>query len=351
MYAFNEKIKSFAGYAPVQPDDTPIHLDANESFVALPHALRATLQDRLGEIDFCRYPDPSARALTGSFADHYGVRAELVTAGNGSDELIGLLFGSFLEKGDAFAVVEPDFSMYRFYGQLVQARPVVIQKEKDYTLNPQRVIERCEAEQVKLLIFSNPCNPTSIGVNRAAVREIVAQVSALVVVDEAYMDFWDQSLLEEVEKYDNMVILRTCSKAIGMAGIRLGFAVANEKLTRVLQTLKSPYNVNVVTQEIGALVLAAPEPLARAREEIRNAMAQLRAGLQTLLQDVPQCTLLPGVTNFAAIQMPEPEAFFDFLKARGILVRLTGGLIRVTCGTREENDQFLSAMDAYFHGG
>ena len=95
-----------------------------------------------------------------------------------------------------------------------------------------------------MVIFSNPCNPTSLGLNREQVRRLITSVDALVVVDEAYMDFWDQSILQEVHQYDNVIVLRTCSKAVGMAALRLGFAVANPTITRALRAVKSPYTVN-----------------------------------------------------------------------------------------------------------
>ena len=141
------------------------------------------------------------------------------------------------------------------YKRQIYENPVLqIPKGEDFRIDPQAVIDEVKRQDVKMLIFSNPCNPTSVGLAAEDVRKIVRGVDALVVLDEAYMDFWDQSLLSEVSDYDNLIILKTCSKAIGMAALRVGFAVANEVITKALKAVKSPYNVNSISQAIARCV-------------------------------------------------------------------------------------------------
>lgn len=145
--------------------------------------------------------------------------------------------------------------MYDFYGYVSECRGIEIKKDENFTIDIDKVIETCNNENVKLLIFSNPCNPTSVGLTREAVRKIIRGVSALVVLDEAYMDFWNESMLGEFENYDNLLILKTCSKAFGLAALRVGFAVGNEKLVRAIKAVKSPYNVNTCSQKMAEAVL------------------------------------------------------------------------------------------------
>ena len=159
-----------------------------------------------------------------------------------------------------------------------------VYKRQDLTIDVDEVIAKAQAENVKMIVFSNPCNPTSLGLPREEVRRLIRSVDALVVLDEAYMDFWDQSLLGEVEDYDNLIILRTCSKAIGAAALRLGFAVAAPRLTRVLRAVKSPYNVNSLSQAIGTLVLGEREWEAGARAQIVDS----RRALQSFLARVQE---------------------------------------------------------------
>ena len=242
MYELNEKIRDLTPYDPIT-GSYPIRLDANESFLSLPEELRARIGEAAAHAAFNRYPDPLASELTSAFADFYGISPDLVTVGDGSDELLSLLCNAFLMKGESMMVLPPDFSMYAFYASIAEARVVTCPKGADLTIDVDAVIKKAREENVRLILFSNPCNPASTGLSRENARRLIRSVSALVVLDEAYMDFWDQSLLQEVESYDNLIILRTCSKALGGAALRLGFAVAAPRLTRALRAVKSPYNI------------------------------------------------------------------------------------------------------------
>ncbi len=347
MYELNEKLKTLTPYAPAEAEGM-IRLDANESFLPLPEDALAEVREALGRLEFNRYPDPGARELCRAFGDYYGIPAENVVAGNGSDELITVLFSGFLQKGEAYATIEPDFSMYAFNGFVQEARHVALSKTADFRLDIDKLIETCNNENVKLLIFSNPCNPTSIVCPKEEVRRLVRGVNALVVLDEAYMDFSDQSLLPEFEEYDNLVILRTCSKAIGMAALRLGFAVAREELINAIRAVKSPYNVNTVSQLLGTAVLQGKSELEKARKTILRSREELIAELRRIEAGFPgRFHLLPGETNFAALTLPDGEALYRFLWEQGIAVRHTGGLLRVTCGKPEENKAFCTALERY----
>ena len=350
MYQLSDKAKQIKPYIPVTAQHK-IHLDANESFVPLAASTRERIAKEAAAMAINRYPDPTAEAACCAFAKLYGVKRELVVAGNGSDELISVIFSVFLQKGEAFATIEPDFSMYGFYGQLCEGQHVEIKKNKNLVIDIDNVIETCNNKSIKLLIFSNPCNPTSLGLCAEAVLQIIRAVDALVVLDEAYMDFWDQSLLPQIEDYDNLVILRTCSKALGAAGLRLGFAVANPTLAGILQAAKSPYNVSAVTQLMGAALLREPDEIQKALGTILASKMQLEKALCSLAQRSGRFQLVMGHTNFVTLLMAEPKAFYEALLSMGIVVRLTAGLIRVTCGTELENQTFLHSAENYFMGG
>ena len=351
VYELNEKIRDLVPYEPIA-GEYPIRLDANESFLPLPAELRARIAQTASEAAFNRYPDPLSRDVTAAFSAYYGISPDLVTAGNGSDELISILCTSFLMKGDAMMVILPDFSMYQFYASLAEGRVVTCGKRDDLTIDVDEVIAKAQAENVKMIVFSNPCNPTSLGLPREEVRRLIRSVGALVVLDEAYMDFWDQSLLGEVEQYDNLVILRTCSKAIGAAALRLGFAVASPRLTRVLRAVKSPYNVNSLSQAIGALVLGEREWEAEARERIIASRRALQASLETLAAEFPGAfSLYPSCTNFVFLKTERAKELFEGLLARGVAIRHMGGYLRVTAGSEAENAAFLEAFTALLKEG
>ena len=348
MYRLNEKIKDLKPYDPVE-GGYRIHLDANESFLPLPPSILEELEKEISQVRFNRYPDPAAKRLCEAFASYYGVPVENVVAGNGSDELITVLFTGFLQRGEAFATVEPDFSMYAFNGYLHEARHVAVPKRPDYTLDIDKLIETCQNEQVKLLVFSNPGNPTSIVCPKEEIRRLVKGVDALVVLDEAYMDFSDQSLLPEFQEYDNLLILRTCSKAFGMAGLRLGFAVGQKPLVDAVKAVKSPYNVNTLSQTLGALVLRHPQALREATDRILQSRRELVSGLEKLGREFPgRFQLLPSDANFATMKLDDGERLFQHMGNQGIAIRYTGGLVRITCGTAEENREVLKELSDYF---
>lgn len=344
MYELNEKLSGLSAYQPVDAAGK-VRLDANESFLPLPEALVRAGRAALEAFECNRYPDPAAGALCRAFAGYYGVDPAHVVAGNGSDELISVIFQGFLMKGQAFATIEPDFSMYAQAGLLAEGRQVRIGK-RDSRIDVDQVIEVCAREDVKLLIFSNPCNPTSLVLDRAAVRRLITSVKALVVLDEAYMDFSDQSLLGEEARYDNLIILRTCSKAMGMAALRLGFAVAGPRLAGALRAAKSPYNVNSLSQALGAAALENHQLLREALAAVLASKGELVAGLEGIAARRPgRFTLLSSATNFAALVLPEAREVQERLLARGIAVRYTGGLLRVSCGYPEENRAFLEKFE------
>lgn len=340
MYEINEKLRALSPYAPVDAGGC-VRLDANESFLGLPEEIINEAKSAIEGLDFNRYPDPAAGELCRAFAKYYNVKPENVVAANGSDELISVIFSGFLMRGEAFATLEPDFSMYAQGGHLAEARHVAIWK-RGWAVDVDQVIETCNSENVRLLIFSNPCNPTSLVLGRDKVRKLVRGVNGLVVLDEAYMDFSSQSLLGEEEDFDNLIILRTCSKAMGMAALRLGFAIARPELVNAIKAAKSPYNVNSLSQALGAAVLGRPDLLREALGQIMISRKELLNGLAEIGGRYPgRFILLPGETNFAALEMDGGREVQQKLLERGVAVRYTGGLLRVTCGAPEENRAFF----------
>lgn len=350
MYELNEKIRDLEPYASIE-GQYKIRLDANESFLRLPESIMASaLHASLG-VELNRYPDPAAKGLCAAFAKAYDVPVQNVVAGNGSDELISVIFQSFLQKGDTYATIVPDFSMYNFYGYIAECRGISISKAKDLTVDVDKVIETCNNEGVKLLIFSNPCNPTSLGLTRGDVEKLVASVSALVVLDEAYMDFWDESMLGKFEAFDNLLILKTCSKAFGLAALRVGFAVGQERLVRAIQAVKSPYNVNTLSQRMAEVVLQNRGECGAATRRLLLSRDELQRGLDRLAARFPeQMETLSSVTNFVVLRTPRAKALFEYLLEHSIAVRYFENMsaLRITAGATGENATVLAHIERFF---
>ncbi len=343
-FELSEKLKNMTPYQPIE-GYYDLRLDANESFLTPNDQILSELAEELKEIPLNRYPDPMATAVCAQFAAYYGIDPAYVTAGNGSDELISVITTAFLERGDKLLTVSPDFSMYRFYGDLVGAETVTLPKNDDLDIEIDRLIDTANREQVACIIFSNPCNPTGQGIPRQQVRRLLDEVNCLVVLDEAYMDFYNESLLSEAHRYDNLILLRTCSKALGLAGIRLGFAVANPTLTNLLRAVKSPYNVNALTQAYGKVILSHKAEEQQALAAILQSRDQLYHDLCDLQQKSGCFTrVYPTVTNFVLVQTPRAAAIFEALKVRSIVVRLMGDFLRITAGSEAENRRLMTAL-------
>ena len=347
MYTLNEKIRDLTPYEPIK-GEYPIRLDANESFIQAPADMINRAAAKLAS-GINRYPDALAAELCAAFAKQYGVDAANVAAGNGSDELISVIFGGFLMKGEKFATLAYDFSMYDFYGSISEGVKVKIEKNDDFSVDVDKVIDICNREEIKLLIFSNPCNPTSLGLKKEEVRKIITSVKALVVLDEAYMDFWDQSLLAEVSDYDNLLILKTCSKAFGLAAIRVGFAVGNETLIRAIKAVKSPYNVNSFSQFMAAELLSDKASSDAALKEILDSKEELDSAIRELNEKYSFAQYIPqSVTNFITIKTDIAGEIFEHLLTKGIAIRNFGAFLRITAGAPEENAMLLEELESFF---
>ncbi len=349
-YQLNNKLKNLVPYEPIQ-GEYRIRLDANESFCNLSDEMKKKICRSISEIDFNRYPDPLSLKPVKAFSELYGIDMDNITAGNGSDELISIISSCFFESGNTIVNVSNDFSMYDFYGHLYELNVKTYKKNDDLTIDTDRLISFCKENNADGLIFSNPCNPTGQGLVREDIMKIVKALSdTLVIVDEAYMDFWDQSVLDTVNDYDNLIILKTCSKAIGMAAVRFGFAVANKKLTRAFRAAKSPYNNDTVAQTIVSDILSEKKYISERTNTIIENTKYLYEQISEI-QNTFGCfeKVFTTCTNFVLIKTPEFKSIYDYLLERSAAVRKFDGYLRITAGSMEENNTVISLIREYFN--
>lgn len=345
MFQLNEKVKNLTPYEPIS-GEYEIRLDANESFLKVPEEIENEMVEALKNLALNRYPDPMATNLVEGFSKYFKVNPDCVTAGNGSDEIISVIMNAFLQKGDKILTLEPDFSMYRFYAEIAECECVKYQKNDDLDVNIDEVIKIANAEKVRIVIFSNPCNPTSRIIRKDDLRKLINSINSLVVLDEAYMDFAeDESLLNEFENYDNLIILKTCSKALGSAALRLGFAVANKTLTNVIRAVKSPYNVNSVSQALGEVLFSYPdyidyciETVIKSKEELYNSLVDLASKTDKIER------IYESHTNFVFLKVKNAKEVFEKMKNCGIIIRNMGENLRITAGTKYENEKMLATL-------
>lgn len=347
-YTLNDKIKNLVPYEPISGSFN-IRLDANECTLNYNDEFKQLVFDAVNSIEFNRYPDPTCINIRKSFADFYGIDYQNVTVGNGSDELLFIIESAFLEKGDSLLVATPDFSMYEFYSSIAEVNCVKYVKNTELNIDIDKLINIVNSNNIGLVLFSNPCNPTGQGVCKKDIVKLLNSVNALVVLDEAYMDFWsdEESLIKDVNNYSNLIVLRTASKAMGSAALRLGFAVSNITITNALTAVKSPYNVNTLSQTIGASVYKNKKFL---KNQI-NTIVENTNLLYNRLVDVGEKTedfvVFPTKTNFVFVKTSFGKDLWNFLKDNSVAIRFMGDYIRITAGTKEEINTTVKLIDRF----
>ena len=353
-YKLCQKVEGLEPYEVMQ-GKYKVRMDANESFMPIPQAVRKDILSMTRKLAFNRYPDTLATKCCGAFGKYYGVDPALITAGNGLDEWITLILNGFFARGERLMLTDPDFSMYAFNAHIAELEAVIYKKDDEYRADPDAMIALAREEGCRGLIFSNPCNPTSQGMKKGQIRKILKELpDVLVILDEAYMDFWNQSLINEAAEYDNLILLRTASKALGGAAVRLGFTVCNQKLTSALRALKSPYNVGSMAQAAGEAILNRPDLLRDALMGIlagRGFLAGALTKLEAEWQGTPYAFhMIPETkTNFVVLCFSDKakhKEVFAYLMKKKILVRCFPDFLRVTVGSTEENQAFLQAFAA-----
>jgi histidinol-phosphate aminotransferase len=324
-----------------------VKLASNENPLgASPLALEAA-REVLAEV--ARYPDGNGFELKGALSERLGVEAERLTLGNGSNEVLELVARAFLAPGREAVFSQYAFAVYPIVTQAVGARAVVVQAAA-YGHDLQAMAQAV-TEDTRVVFIANPNNPTGTWVNRGGLEAFLARVPerVLVVVDEAYTEYVQlddyPNALAWLDRFPNLVVTRTFSKAYGLAGLRVGYAVSHPQVADLLNRLREPFNLNSVALAAARAALGDERFLARSREVNRAGLEQLTDGFRSL-----ELEAIPSVANFITVKLPRPgaEAYEDLLR-RGVIVRPLDpyGLpdhLRVTVGTLEENRRFLQAL-------
>lgn len=341
-----EEILALKAYA-VAPAQGMVKLDAMENPYRLPEPIRKELGAVVAEAAINRYPDPAAPALKARLRETMSIPAGLdVLIGNGSDELITLAAQALARSGAAMLAPEPTFAMYRMNALFSRMRYVGVPLRRDFTLDLDAVLAAIEAHQPALVFVAYPNNPTGTLFPEDAVAKIVAASPGLAIVDEAYEPFAQRTFMPRLSDFPNLIVMRTVSK-LGLAGIRLGYAVGRPEWMRELDKVRPPYNVSVLTQAVAERALEHTEILAAQAREIRAERDRLHRALAV----VPDVEVFPSAANFLLVRVPDAPRVFAGMKSRGVLVRSFHGshpllehCLRVTVGTPEENRAMLDAL-------
>ncbi len=301
-----------------------------------------------------RYPDPLHHQLREKIAALKNVDKENIIAGNGSDEVIDLLYRTFCDPGkDKALSVSPSYGMYKVSADINGVGFHTVLLHDDFALPAEHILKSAD-ENTKLLFICSPNNPTSNRFEDAAIEEILKNFKGLVVIDEAYADFNDKpSWVQRLDEFPNLVVLQTLSKAWGLAGIRLGMGFANPDVIALMLKVKPPYNVNALTQQKALEALQNGE---LAQQRINTIMKDRNVLMEQLSQLEGIRKVFPSDANFFLVKVDEPLLLYDYLTQCGIIVRnrshepLCEGCLRITTGTREQNDLLVESVSSFFTG-
>ena len=326
----SELVKSFQPYRVVE-GDYRIWLDKNESPFDLPAFIKEEAFDELRELPFNRYPSINSMPLREAVAEFYGLSPGNVAVGNGSDQLIEYLVKLF--EGSYLITTPPTFGMYAFYARLEGVPLVEVPLERDFRVNGEAIAER--AKNARVIFIASPNNPTG---NLQPEEEIIRilETGKPVVVDEAYAEFAGKSLLGLLDDYPNLIILRTFSKAYGLAGVRIGYMLASEAIVDALYRIYPPFPVGLPTMVIAEKALEHRDVMEKRVRYIVEERERMRKALGRLAY--------PSDANFILVNA---DAYGFLLERRIVVRRLSGrleGHIRVTVGRRWENSAFLETM-------
>ncbi len=340
------EVRAMKAYAVAQADGL-VKLDAMENPYGLPPALQREIAEAVSRIAINRYPDPTAPALVRRLRETMGIRPEHdVLLGNGSDEIIHIVVQSVARRGAAVLAPRPSFVMFGAYAALAGMEYVGVLLRPDFTLDAQVFLEAMERHRPAVVFIAYPNNPSGNLFDEASVARIVGAAPGLVVIDEAYHAFAGKTFMTRLAEFPNLVVMRTLSK-LGLAGIRLGYAVGRPEWIREFDKVRSPYNVNSLTHAVAERVLAHHDVL---DAQAQNIVAERRR-LDAELRKLPRVTVFPSDANFILVRVPDAAAVFEGMRRRGVLIKnlhtgvpLLDGCVRLTIGMPEENRRCLGAF-------
>lgn len=333
-----QSVKELQPYV-VNPVVCSVKLDANEGNKDL---FKDLIKDIGDDFYLNLYPDDNYTELKEAIVNYIGCKIENISVGNGSSELLDLCVKTFVDTNELILSLDPTFSMYSIYAKIVNSRYIGAGEGNDFTINVDDVIKSIEENDPKLTIICNPNNPTGTTIKRDDVLRIVKSTDNVVIVDEAYMEFSNESVVDEIENYDNLIVVKTMSKAFSMAGIRTGYLIANEELVKTIEKVRPPYNLNSISALLATKALKQKDKMLSYVENLKVE----REKIYEKLLDMGVKAYKSGA-NFVFFSS-KVDNLAEKLIDNDVLIRKFGGKLdnyyRVTVGSPKENEAFLNAM-------
>ena len=327
---------------------TKIILNANECYKNLPSKLIDEIKDNLHNIEFNRYPDNDAVDLTKKYSEVFNINEDNVLFGNGSDEMLGLVIGLNIKEGKKLYTFSPDFSMYDYYVSFHEG--LMCKYSIEETFNVDEFIELGKKENPSIIVFSNPNNPTGMIVSKEDIEKILVSFKDIpVVVDEAYGEFYNQTMVNDIDLYKNLYVTKTLSKAYGVAGIRLGIIISNKENIEKLKVMKVPYDVNTLSQFIGIKLLDYKEESEKYIKEIIERREWFYK--EIISRNYSDLKIYKSYANFIYGKSSKKEELVNNFNNEGITIRVfKDDSFRISIGSLNDMQEVLRVIDQTFGG-
>jgi len=336
-----QSVKELQPYV-VNPIVCSVKLDANEGS----KDLFKDLVKQLGEEFYLNvYPDDSYIDLKKAICNYVGCKTSNICVGNGSSELLDLCIKTFVDRDELILSLDPSFAMYCIYAKIFDTKYIGATSDDDFVINTDKVIDLIKEKDPKVTIICNPNNPTGSMIKKDDVIRIIKSTDNIVIVDEAYMEFGDESVVEEIENYKNLIVVKTLSKAFSMAGIRTGYLIACEELVNTVEKVRPPYNLNSISAFLATKGLEEKDKMIAYVKGIKKEREKVYKSLLDM-----NIKVFPSGANFLFFHS-NIKNLEDKLIREDVLIRKFGGKLdnhyRVTIGTVDENNEFIKAMKKF----
>lgn len=345
MLKYRAGLKNLPTYD-VGEADWKIKLNANEFNMNLPAVVEDRVMGRLSRLAFNRYPGIEVESLKEQLAAAYNVQMDNILIANGSSEILEKVFFCLGGRNRKIVYPQPSFSMYKIYADLSGSISVPFDLNDDHTLDAEKFVDTVNINKAHLAVICAPNNPTGTAVPLRDIEYIAQNINCAFIVDEAYVEFADESAMQILSKYPHMIVARTFSKAYGLAAARVGYAIADSKVTTMLGKVFMPYHVNSLSAAVADIVY-------QMRHEYESRISMIKAERKRVndeLVKIAGVKVYPSKTNFILIKYDRAQQLNEYLYNIGIGVRSFGNAprldncIRITIGLREENDAWIKAV-------
>ncbi|TCS80465.1 histidinol-phosphate transaminase [Pectinatus cerevisiiphilus] len=345
MLKYRAEIKKLPTYDVIERDWN-IKINANECNMNLPPIVEERVMGRLSRLAFNRYPNTETESLAEQLAAAYHVQRRNILLANGSSEILEKMFFCFGGRNHKIVYPQPSFSMYKIYAELSNSISIPFDLDENYCLDAEKFVATVNDNKAHLAVICAPNNPTGTHIPLADIEYIAKNINCAFVVDEAYIEFDGRSAMEIWHKYPHMIIARTFSKAYGLAGARVGYMIADEKITEITGKVFMPYHLNILSAVTADIVY-------QMRHEYEPRIAMMRSERDRIAEQLKKMSVIqvyPSATNFVLMKYDKAVGLNEYLANIGIGVRSFGdaprlkNCIRVSAGLREENDTFMKAV-------